>query len=159
MYADRKYAYSKLQDIKIEGRRGAMTTGNERGDGLIGIIRPERNDDVIVTVGPSNRALPMRSNRDQIERKIEKERERMQIIQYEPPSHRGFTLILLNRTFVICYTYGLRTGNHINVLCTDTRPIALSNTNCFPNFCIKYTQLLADCCSVINWTNFCLNIS
>jgi len=85
MYADRKYAYSKLQDIKIEGRRGAMTTGNERGDGLIG-IRPERNDDVIVTVGPSNRALPMRSNRDQIERKIEKERERMQIIQYEPSS-------------------------------------------------------------------------
>lgn len=31
-----------------------MTTGNGRGDGLIGIIRPERNDDVIVTDGLSS---------------------------------------------------------------------------------------------------------
>lgn len=61
MYADRKSACSKLQDIKIEGERGP--TGNERGDGLIGIIRPERNDDVIVTDGSSNRALSMRASK------------------------------------------------------------------------------------------------
>lgn len=60
MYADRKYTCSKLADIKIGGG-GPMATGNGRGDGLIGIIRPERNDDVIVTDGPSSRALSMRA--------------------------------------------------------------------------------------------------
>lgn len=53
---------SKLADIKIGGG-GPMATGNGRGDGLIGIIRPERNDDVIVTDGPSSRALSMRASK------------------------------------------------------------------------------------------------
>lgn len=40
-----------------------MAMGNGRGDGLIGIIRPERNDDVIVTDGPSSCALSMHASK------------------------------------------------------------------------------------------------
>lgn len=134
-----KYECDKFEDIK-RGRGGMDKGRGEKGteEGLTGVIRPERNGNVIVTDGPPSRSIgaPAQiANREEgREMKIYTEFKLQRRLLW-----RGFMLVLLDSTLAARYAR-LRSGDHTNgsVYRQYHRPtIASLSANCFRNFCVK----------------------